>query len=34
LPAGAGLWNVRTIHVVPAPAGVDAQWDVHGATFV
>lgn len=34
VPAGAGLWNVRTIHVVPAPAGVDAQWDVHWATFV
>ncbi len=34
VPAGAGLWNVRTIHVVPAPAGADAQWDVHWATFV
>jgi len=33
-PAGAGLWNVRTIHVVPAPPGADAQWDVHWATFV
>ena len=32
VPAGVGLWNVRTIHVVPAPAG--AQWDVHWATFV
>ena len=30
----AGLWNVRTIHVVPAPAGADADWDVHWATFV
>lgn len=34
VPVGAGLWNVRTIHVVPAPAGTDAQWDVHWATFV
>ena len=34
VPAGAGLWNVRTIHVVPAAAGADAQWDVHWATFV
>lgn len=32
--ASAGLWNVRTIHVVPSPAGADAQWDVHWATFV
>lgn len=30
----AGLWNVRTIHVVPAPAGADADWDVHWARFV
>ena len=30
----AGLWNVRTIHVVPSPAGADANWDVHWATFV
>jgi hypothetical protein len=34
VPAGGGLWNVRTIHVVPAPVGADAQWDVHWATFV
>ena len=35
LPVGAaGLWNVRTIHVVPAPAGADADWEVHWATFV
>lgn len=34
VPAGAGLWNVRTIHVVPSPAAADAQWDVHWATFV
>lgn len=32
--AAAGLWNVRTIHVVPAPAGADADWEVHWATFV
>ncbi|HXG90498.1 MAG TPA: DUF4198 domain-containing protein [Vicinamibacterales bacterium] len=31
---GPGLWNVRTIHVVPAPAGADANWDVHWSTFV
>ena len=30
----AGLWNVRTIHVLPASAGADADWDVHWATFV
>ena len=34
IPAEGGVWNVRTIHVVPAPAGVDANWDVHWATFV
>ena len=34
VPASAGLWNVRTIHVVPAPAAADAQWDVHWATLV
>lgn len=34
VPEGGGLWNVRTIHVVPAPAGADADWDVHWATFV
>lgn len=35
MPVGAsGLWNVRTIHVVPAPAGADADWDVHWASFV
>lgn len=32
--AASGLWNVRTIHVVPAPAGADADWEVHWATFV
>lgn len=34
VPASSGLWNVRTIHVVPSPAGADAQWDVYWATFV
>lgn len=35
VPMGvAGLWNVRTIHVVPTPTGADANWDVHWATFV
>ncbi len=35
VPAGAsGLWNVRTIHVVPAPVGADADWEVHWASFV
>jgi len=35
VPVGvAGLWNVRTIHVVPSPTGADANWDVHWATFV
>jgi len=30
----AGLWNVRTIHVQPAPAGAEADWEAHWATFV
>ena len=30
----AGLWNVRTIHVVPSPSGAGANWDVHWATLV
>lgn len=35
VPVGAiGLWNVRTIHVVPSPSGADANWDVHWATLV
>ena len=35
VPVGvAGLWNVRTIHVVLAPTGAGADWDVHWATFV
>lgn len=35
VPVGAsGLWNVRAIHVAPAPAGVGADWEVHWASFV
>lgn len=35
IPAGPSeLWNVRTLHVVPAPEGADANWDVHWASFV
>lgn len=30
----AGMWNVRAIHVVPAPPGAGADWDVHWASFV
>lgn len=30
----AGLWNVRTLHVTPTPAGADANWDVHWASVV
>lgn len=29
-----GLWNVRTIHIVPADAGTGADWDTHWATLV
>jgi len=29
-----GLWNVRTIHIVPADAGSGADWDVHWTTLV
>ncbi|MGI9077436.1 MAG: DUF4198 domain-containing protein [Gemmatimonadaceae bacterium] len=29
-----GLWNVRTIHIVPATRGSGADWDVHWATLV
>lgn len=32
--AASGLWNVRAIHVVPAPAGVGADWEVHWTSFV
>lgn len=30
----AGLWNVRTLHIVPADAGTGADWDSHFATLV
>jgi uncharacterized GH25 family protein/ketosteroid isomerase-like protein len=30
----AGLWNIRTIYVVPGAAGSGADWDTHWATFV
>ncbi len=30
----AGLWNIRTIQIVPAPPGSGADWDVHWATVV
>ena len=29
-----GLWNVRTLHVVPAPRGSSADWESHFATLV
>ncbi len=29
-----GLWNVRALYIVPAPARSGADWDVHWATFV
>lgn len=32
--AAAGMWNVRAIHIVPAAAGADANWDVHWSTLV
>ena len=32
--AASGLWNVRAIHVTPAPTGVGADWEVHWASFV
>jgi len=32
--AGDGIWNVRALHIVPAPEGSGADWDVHWATFV
>ncbi len=35
VPVGRdGLWNVRTIQIVPADAGPGADWDVHWATLV
>ena len=30
----AGLWNVRTIHIVQADAASGANWDAHWATLV
>ena len=30
----AGLWNVRTLHIVPAEPGSGADWDAHWATLV
>jgi len=30
----AGLWNLRTIQIVPAVKGSGADWDVHWATLV
>ncbi|MEO7521041.1 MAG: DUF4198 domain-containing protein [Gemmatimonas sp.] len=30
----AGLWNVRTLQIVPAATGSGADWDVHWATLV
>lgn len=30
----AGTWNIRAIHIVPAPAGSGADWDTHWATAV
>ena len=32
--ARAGLWNVRTIHIVPSAPGSGADWDTHWATIV
>lgn len=32
--ATAGLWNVRTIHIVPSDAGSGADWDSHFVTIV
>jgi len=29
-----GLWNVRALHIVPAPSQSGADWDVHWATLV
>ncbi len=29
-----GIWNVRALYILPAPAGSAADWDVHWATFV
>jgi ketosteroid isomerase-like protein len=32
--ASTGLWNVRTLHIVPATARSGADWDAHFATLV
>ena len=32
--ARAGLWNVRTLHIVPAPRESGAEWESHFATLV
>jgi uncharacterized GH25 family protein len=32
--AQAGVWNIRTLQIVPAPKGSGADWDVHWATLV
>lgn len=32
--AAEGIWNVRTLYIVPAPRGSGADWDVHWATLV
>ncbi|CAN5122871.1 DUF4198 domain-containing protein [soil metagenome] len=32
--ARAGLWNVRTLHIVPAALGSGADWDTHWASLV
>lgn len=29
-----GLWNIRTLQIVPAAKGSGADWDVHWATLV
>lgn len=35
IPIGRdGLWNARTLHIVPAPAGSGADWDTHWVSFV
>jgi ketosteroid isomerase-like protein len=35
VPLGeAGLWNLRTLQIMPAPAGSGADWDSHWATMV
>jgi len=31
---GSGIWNVRALYILPAPADSGADWDVHWATFV